>query len=66
MYHSIMYSAPEPAPTLMTDRDAAPGLLATTRYLPRLRLDRAAVLEQHRWMAPGLRALARGRRTIAS
>ncbi len=42
------------------------GLLATTRYLPRLRLERAEVLAQHRWMAPGLRALAKGQRTIAS
>lgn len=49
----------------MNDGDAC-GLLATTRYLPRLRLDRAAVFEQHRWMAPGLRSLARGRRAIAS
>jgi len=45
-----------------TDR----GLLATTRYLPRLRLERSEVLAQHRWMAPGLRALAKGQRCIAS
>ncbi|HSV71947.1 MAG TPA: 3-oxoacyl-[acyl-carrier-protein] synthase III C-terminal domain-containing protein [Methylibium sp.] len=44
----------------------ATGLLATTRYLPRLRLERGEVLAQHRWMAPGLRGLARGRRTMAS
>lgn len=49
----------------MTERSAA-GLLATARYLPRLRLERAAVFEQHRWMAPGLRALAKGRRTLAN
>ena len=42
------------------------GLLATTRYVPRLRLERAEVLAQHRWMAPGLRGLAKGRRAIAS
>lgn len=41
------------------------GLLATTRYLPRLRLERSAVLAQHAWMAPGLRSLAKGRRAIA-
>jgi len=41
------------------------GLLATTRYLPRLRLERGDVFAQHRWMAPGLRGLAKGRRTIA-
>ena len=43
-----------------------PGLLATTRYLPRLRLERSEVLAQHRWMAPGLRGLAKGRRAIAN
>ena len=42
------------------------GVLATTRYLPRLRLERSAVFTQHQWMAPGLRGLARGRRTVAS
>ncbi len=42
------------------------GVLASTRYLPRLRLDRAAVLAQHQWMAPGLRGLAKGRRSMAS
>ena len=42
------------------------GLLATTRYVPRLRLERSEVLAQHRWMAPGLRTLAKGRRAIAS
>lgn len=42
------------------------GLLATTRYVPRLRLERSEILEQHRWMAPGLRGLARGQRAIAS
>ena len=42
------------------------GLLATTRYLPRLRLERAEILAQHRWMAPGLRGLAKGQRTMAS
>ena len=48
----------------MSDPDH--GLLATTRYVPRLRLERSEVLAQHRWMAPGLRALAKGRRAIAS
>lgn len=42
------------------------GILATARYLPRLRLARADVLAQHRWMAPGLRGLAKGQRTMAS
>ncbi len=49
----------------MSDPTATPGLLATTRYLPRLRLERAEMLAQHRWMAPGLRGLAKGQRTIA-
>src|ERR1700751_5118436 len=42
------------------------GVLATNRYLPRLRLDRAAIFAQHQWMAPGLTSLARGMRTMAS
>ena len=45
---------------------APPGLLATQRYVPRLRLERAEVFAQHRWMAPGLRGLAKGQRAIAS
>ena len=42
------------------------GLLAATRYVPRLRLERAEMLAQHRWMAPGLRGLAKGQKAIAS
>ncbi len=49
----------------MTRIDEAHGLLAATRYVPRLRLERSEVLNQHRWMAPGLRGLAKGRRAIA-
>ena len=41
------------------------GLLATTRYVPRLRLERNEMFAQHRWMAPGLKGLAKGRRAIA-
>lgn len=41
------------------------GVLGSTRYLPRLRLERSAVLAQHQWMAPGLRGLAKGRRSMA-
>jgi len=44
----------------------AHGLLATNRYVPRLRLERSAILAQHQWMAPGLRSLARGQRAMAS
>lgn len=50
----------------MSDAPAVHGLLATTRYVPRLRLERSEVLAQHRWMAPGLRALAKGQRAFAS
>ena len=56
----------------MTTRNSASaattsfGLLATTRYVPRLRLERSEVFAQHRWMAPGLRGLAKGRRAMAS
>ena len=50
----------------MSQPPAEHGVLATTRYVPRLRLERSEVLAQHRWMAPGLRALAKGRRAIAS
>lgn len=49
----------------MTDTTAS-GLLATTRYTPRLRLERSEILAQHRWMAPGLHGLAAGRRAMAS
>lgn len=50
----------------MNDLHTEVGLLATTRYVPRLRLERSEMLAQHRWMAPGLRSLAKGRRAIAS
>ena len=42
------------------------GLLATARYSPRLRLERSEVFAQHRWMAPGLKSLAKGRRAMAN
>ena len=42
------------------------GLLATARYSPRLRLERSEVYAQHRWMAPGLKSLAQGRRAMAN
>ena len=50
----------------MNTSKAEYGLLATTRYVPRLRLERSEVLAQHRWMAPGLRSLAKGQRSMAS
>jgi len=42
------------------------GLLATSRYVPRLRLERSEIFAQHRWMAPGLKNLAKGQRAIAN
>jgi 3-hydroxy-3-methylglutaryl CoA synthase/uncharacterized OB-fold protein len=50
----------------MTTSKAEYGLLATSRYIPRLRLDRAEILAQHKWMAPGLRSIAKGYRSMAS
>ena len=49
----------------MNQQDTSFGLLATTRYLPRLRLERSQMLTQHQWMAPGLRSLAKGRLSAA-
>jgi hydroxymethylglutaryl-CoA synthase len=48
--------------------DSAPvfGVLATARYAPRLRLQRSDVYAQHRWMAPGLKSLAKGQRAMAN
>lgn len=48
------------------NESSAFGLLATTRYAPRLRLERGEVFAQHRWMAPGLKAHADGRRAMAN
>ena len=42
------------------------GLLATSRYVPRLRLERSQIFAQHRWMAPGLKNLAKGQRAMAN
>ncbi len=50
----------------MPPENTAHGLLATTRYLPRMRLERSALLALHRWMAPGLRGLAKGQRSMAN
>ena len=42
------------------------GILAAGAYVPHLRLDRATVAASHRWMAPGLKGLARGTRSMAN
>lgn len=52
---------------ITNDTAAAPrGILAVGGYLPRLRLSREAVAAGHRWMAPGLRGLAKGARSMAN
>jgi hydroxymethylglutaryl-CoA synthase len=50
----------------MSPAASAHGILAAARYIPLSRLERADVYAQHRWMAPGLKALARGRRAMAN
>ncbi len=42
------------------------GITAFGAYVPRLRLDRAAIAAAHKWMAPSLRGLAKGERAFAS
>lgn len=42
------------------------GILSVGGYVPRLRLDRQSVAAGHRWMAPGLRGLAKGARAMAN
>lgn len=42
------------------------GLLASARYVPRLRLERSEMFSLHKWMAPGLKGLAKGQRAIAN
>ncbi|MEN9316445.1 MAG: hypothetical protein RIS35_2838 [Pseudomonadota bacterium] len=42
------------------------GIVAYGAYVPRLRLDRAAVFKAHSWFNPGLRGLAKGERSMAN
>ena len=42
------------------------GILAAGAYLPRTRLQRAAIHAANRWFAPGLRGAAKGERAIAN
>lgn len=44
----------------------APGITGFGGSMPRLRMARSAIAAAHRWMAPGLRALAKGRRAFCS
>ena len=40
------------------------GIMAWGAYIPRLRLERAAIAATHAWMAPSLKGLAQGRRAF--
>ncbi len=42
------------------------GILAFGAYVPKRRLQRAAVYKAHAWFAPGLKGLAQGERAIAN
>ena len=42
------------------------GILSFGAYIPRLRLQRKAVLDANQWLNPGLRGLASGERAIAN
>lgn len=48
----------------MTDQFA--DILAYGAYVPRLRLQRAAVVQAHQWFAPALKALRHGERAMAN
>ena len=42
------------------------GILAGGAYIPRLRLQRAAIVDANRWFAPGLSTLGKGERAICN
>jgi 3-hydroxy-3-methylglutaryl CoA synthase len=42
------------------------GITGFGGYIPRLRMQRAAIAAAHKWMAPGLRGLAKGQRAFCS
>jgi len=42
------------------------GIISYGAYVPRLRLDRAAIAAAHKWMAPGLKGQAKGARAFTS
>ena len=44
----------------------AVGITGFGAYLPRLRLERAAIAAAHRWMAPSLKGAAKGNRAFCS
>ena len=43
-----------------------PGIVAYGAYVPRLRLQRSAVLQAHAWFSPALKSLAKGERSVAN
>lgn len=42
------------------------GITGFGGYIPRLRMQRAAIVATHQWMAPGLRSLGKGQRAFCS
>ena len=50
----------------MVTSTPAYGITGYGAYIPRLRMERSAIAAAHKWMAPGLRALAKGRRAFCS
>ncbi|MCC6787352.1 MAG: OB-fold domain-containing protein [Hyphomonadaceae bacterium] len=47
-------------------KTSAFGITSFGAYIPRLRLERAAMYEAHKWMAPSLKGLAKGERAFCS
>src|ERR1700754_4321162 len=50
----------------MTDQRTECGITGFGVYVPRLRLQRAAVYEANAWFAPGLKGLSKGERAVAN
>ncbi len=44
----------------------ASGITGFGGYVPRLRMERSAIAAAHKWMAPSLRSLGKGRRAFCS
>lgn len=56
----------DPGGSSFSTRGGARGITGFGAYVPRLRMERAAIAAAHQWMAPSLRALAKGRRAFCS
>lgn len=50
----------------VTTQGNAVGITGFGGYVPRLRMERAAIAAAHKWMAPSLRGQAKGRRAFCS